>query len=116
MSQEDLIKRSLTATIKGTTAGGALSTAAAVGYIKGCTAVRSSTGVVAITRDPSASFDPQVTAAEAGYSVTIFSTNTIYQLVETSSTVVTLNLFSATIPTTPVEAAFEVDLYRIFPS
>ena len=116
MSQEDLIKRSLIATIKGTTVGGALSTAAAAGYIKGCTAARSSTGVVAITLDPSASFDPNVTIAESGFCVTVMTTQVSASIVDTSGTTKTLTLTSTVTPTVPIEAAFEVDIYRIFPS
>jgi hypothetical protein len=116
MSQEDLIKRSLIATIKGTTVGGALSTAAAAGYIKGCTATRSSTGVIAIVLDPSPSFDPDVTIAETGFAITVLTTQVIASIADTSGTTKTLTLTSAVTPTVAIEAAFEVDIYRIFPS
>ena len=116
MSQEDLIKRSVIATVKGTTVGGTLSTTAGVGYAKGCTAARSATGVIAITLDPSASFDPNVATGETGFCVTLGTTNVTPSITDTSGTTKTLNLFSSVTPTVAVEAIFEVDIYRIFPS
>lgn len=116
MSQEDLIKRSLIACIKGTTVGGALLTTPGVGYLKGCVGARTGTGVVTITLDPSASFDSNVAVNESMAEITLGTTNVTCSIVDTSQTTKTLSFFSTVTPTVAVEAAFEVRIYRIYPS
>ena len=46
----------------------------------------------------------------------MFTTQVIASMADTSATTKTLTLTSAVTPTVAIEAAFEVDIYRIFPS
>lgn len=111
MSQEDLVKRSLIASFKGNTTGGVLTTQSA----KGCSATRTSTGVVPITLDPSPSFDPNVDSTQSDFDFYLQSSQVQMSIADTSGTVKTITLTSMVTPTLPIEAIFGVKIYRLFP-
>jgi hypothetical protein len=112
MSQEDLVKRSLAALWKGTTAGGTISTTVA----RSCTAARSATGVVAITLDPSPSYDANIDSTQCSMDLVMQSTTAAGSIVDTSGTVKTVTCTSLATPTVGIDVAFEAKIYRLFPA
>ncbi len=112
MSQEDLVKRSLAALFKGTTAGGAINTIIA----KGCSATRTSTGVVPITLDPSPSMDANIDSTQCSMDLVMNTSNAIGSINDTSGTVKTVTMTSSLTPTLVLDAAFEAKIYRVYPN
>ena len=111
MSQEDLVKRSLAALWKGTTVGGAISTITA----KGCSATRTSTGLVPVTLDPSPSMDASIDSTQCSMDLVMQTTQVVGSVADTSGTVKTVTLTSTVTPTVPIDGAFEAKIYRIYP-
>lgn len=111
MSQEDLVKRSLVASFKGTSAGAVLTTVKAIG----CVGARSSTGVITITLDPSPSFDPNIDSTQTDFDFFLGTSQVALSVADTSGTVKTVTLTSMVTPTVPIDAAFGIKIYRIFP-
>lgn len=106
---QDVYQKQMIACARGSLVGGALATS----FARGCTLVRTSTGILTVTLDPTPSPVGSTDAAtDSLLWAQSLTANVTVQPVDTSATVKTFNFFTGG-GTTAAEAAFEVEMYRL---
>lgn len=105
---KDMVEKQLIACARGTTVGGI-----ATSFARGCSLVRTSTGVLTVTLDPAPA--PQGGTDVATDSLLWCMPMTSHvevQPVDFSQTVKTFNFYTAG-TTTAIDSAFEIEIYRL---